>query len=148
MLHSASRFLKAAALPTVAVVSTLMTPVSGMVQAEPANASKSCSAAALSANLMCTFALLAGSVQGITASEFKATVTDSADDTFVEIYSQTCRACSALAPRLNSLALLLPKLPVSPAGIESKIVKMDIDDKEGLPEPVYGVRQLHLVVDS
>lgn len=78
-------------------------------------------------------------MQGVKASGFKGAVTNSTDDTFVEIYSQTCRACSALAPRLNSLALLLPKLPVSPAGIQSKIVKMDIDDEEGLPEPVYGV---------
>jgi hypothetical protein len=78
-------------------------------------------------------------VKCIIASEFNEMVSDTTDDTFVEIFSHTCRACNALAPRLHSLALLLPKLPVSPAGISSKVVKMDIDHEDGLPEPVYGV---------
>ena len=75
----------------------------------------------------------------ITAKDFKPAVQDQRNDTFVEIFSYTCRACNALAPRVHSLALLMPEMPTSPAGIKPDLVQMDIDHEDGLPAPVYGV---------
>ncbi len=137
MLHGALRFARTAALPLAVTTGAFLSPMWGPLQAESSPRGGRGSACRVLPRLSAAFC--AGAIPQIQASRFKENVTESSDDVFVEIYSQTCRACSALAPRLNSLALLLPKLPVSPAGIQSKILKMDIDDEEGLPEPVYGV---------
>ncbi|CAE7302809.1 unnamed protein product [Symbiodinium sp. KB8] len=73
----------------------------------------------------------------IHTEDFKRAVLEREGDVLVEVFSPTCTACKALAPRLfAALQLARGSSDVPPLSLVQIVSNWDIDDNEQLPEQV------------